>query len=249
MSDKTVKDAAALPSLVDMMSHELRSPLASVIGYAEMLLEGFAGDLNEEQRNYVGTILKKGESLLYLINQILDLSRAEGSQSTMRRELTEMQRLLLVSLEDVKALSAQRDIHLESEIDAHVTPISVDPEKVRRILVNLLTNAIKFTPPGGKVTLRVDVVTEPDHNKYLRIRVSDTGVGIAKDQLERIFEAFYQVDHAAARETEGTGLGLSIVRGFAQAHRGRVDVESVEGEGSTFSVRLPYGAEDTLSRQ
>ena len=255
-ANNRLRDLDRLKSnFIATVSHELRTPLTSVIGYSEMLLEGMAGVLNDEQRSYIGIILEKGESLLALISQVLDLSRIESGNAQLSKGPTDVREVIRLSLTDVDPQARRRKIGLVVNVNDAVTPIPADFDKIRRIITNLLGNAVKFTPPGGNVHLSAEVVNdaavgntgpdifEPERNRYLQIQVHDTGIGIPADKLQRIFDSFYQVDNSSTREFGGTGLGLSIVRNFVTAHRGRVDVESQEGQGSTFTVKLPYVSE------
>jgi two-component system sensor histidine kinase BarA len=239
-------------NFIATVSHELRTPLTSVIGYSEMLLEGLAGNLNREQREYVSTILEKGESLLGLIGQILDLARIESGNVGITRENVDPREVLRLCVSDVTPQARKRALELVTEVAPDVLPIKVDVDKIRRVVTNLLGNAVKFSHTGGRVRIHVDVIEdlpvgaarydlfEPERNRYLRLQVSDSGIGIPPDKLDRIFEAFFQVDSSSTREFGGTGLGLAIVRNFVQAHGGRVEVQSTVGEGSTFIVKLPY---------
>jgi signal transduction histidine kinase len=236
------------------VSHELRTPLTSVIGYSEMLLEGLAGGLNDEQRDYVKTIMDKGESLLGLITQILDLSRAESGN--LRLHLTDFDPtpVAKAATTSIVPQAAKKQITLDVQIAPSLPFIRGDKEKVGQIIVNLLGNAVKFTPAGGRITLALDTWTGPrpggsadagaspfdlGEESFLRIVVSDTGVGIPADKLKAIFERFFQVDNTSTREFGGTGLGLSIVKSFVEAHRGEILVESTVGQGSRFTVLLP----------
>jgi signal transduction histidine kinase len=261
--NKTLQDANGQLKELDRLksnfiatvSHELRTPLTSVIGYSEMLLEGMAGDLVPEQRDYVKTILEKGESLLGLIGQVLDLSRIDSGNVLIMKTEIEPAELVKLALSDVLPQAKKRNITLETVIAAGVKPIAVDTDKIRRILVNLLGNAVKFTPEGGKITVKIGIEEdkpvgsdrfdpfEPERNQYLRIDVIDTGIGIPEDKLERVFDSFFQVDNSSTRQFGGTGLGLSIARNFAAAHRGTLNVSSTVGAGSTFTLKLPYVAE------
>lgn len=241
-------------NFIATVSHELRTPLTSVIGYSEMLLEGMAGSLTDEQRDYVKTILEKGESLLSLIAQILDLARVESGNMKMTLQEIDPKEIARLSLTDVTPQAKKRNIVLTSEIQS-LRVLRADADKIRRILTNLLGNAVKFTPENGRVTLRIDTVQappvgenrldifEPARNDYLRFQVIDTGIGIPQDKLEHVFDAFFQVDNTSTREFGGTGLGLSIARNFALAHGGRIEVQSKVGQGSTFSLLLPFVAE------
>jgi len=252
-SNEQLKDLDRLKSnFVATVSHELRTPLTSVIGYAEMLLEGMAGELEAEQRDYVKTILEKGESLLSLIVQVLDLSRIESGNARMVRRQVHPQEVVDLAVSDVAPQAQQRRIELDVSVDPAVEPIALDADKIRRVLTNLIANAIKFTSAGGTVTVRVDLCDappagadafdrfEPARNRHLRMVVSDTGIGIPEDKLDRIFDAFFQVDNSSTREFGGTGLGLAIARNFVRAHSGTISVESRVGAGSKFTVLLPY---------
>ena len=239
-------------NFIATVSHELRTPLTSVIGYSEMLLEGMAGGLSKEQQEYVRTILEKGESLLSLIGQVLDMSRIESGNVIVTREESDVRGIIDLSVSDILPQAKKRNIKIVVEVHRDVVPISVDRDKIRRVMTNLLGNAVKFSKPAGAITVKVDVweappggsgrfdMFEPERNRHLRVQVVDQGIGIAPDKLEDVWEAFYQVDNSSTREFGGTGLGLAIVRNFVQAHGGSVDVQSQLGGGSTFSVLLPY---------
>ncbi|NVB41187.1 hypothetical protein G6O69_25330 [Pseudenhygromyxa sp. WMMC2535] len=232
------------------VSHELRTPLTSIIGFSEMLARGIAGQLNEEQTEYANMILDRGEELLRLITQILEMSKME--MGTMRLHLEP------VALADVverafgaSAILADRaQVTLIRDFDDSLPGVLVDADKIQQVLVNLVSNGIKFNRPGGHVAVRAetapirrpfdeeDFFGEEIHDA-LRVSVSDTGVGVSEDQLGRIFDAFYQVDSSSTREHGGAGLGLSIVRKLIEAHGGEVWAESMVGVGTTFHFTLP----------
>jgi len=241
------------------VSHELRTPLTSVIGYSEMLLDGLAGDLAPEQREYVQTIMEKGETLLKLITSLLDLGRIESGGLKIQRErfpvgplLEEVERTLLPQAQ-------RKGLGLAHGTAAGLPPLHADRERIKQVLVNLLGNAVKFTPSGGTVEVRAEASTEPRRpgadvdrardlfeprdRRVLKIRVIDTGIGIPRAELTKIFDSFYQVDAGSTREYGGAGLGLSIARSFVVAHGGRIDVESTPGRGSTFTVVLPVDSD------
>lgn len=238
-------------NFVATVSHELRTPLTSVIGYSEMLLEGMAGELTPEQEQYVRTILEKGESLLQLIGQVLDLSRIDSGNVTIAKENVAPAEILKLGVSDVVPQAKKRRHTIETRIAETLEPIAVDADKIRRVISNLLSNAIKFTPAGSSIRVEMEAVEappdgenfdvfEPDRNRFLRIAVHDEGIGIPDHAQGRIFDSFFQVDSSSTREFGGSGLGLSIVRNFVHAHGGRVTVESQDGKGSTFTVLLPY---------
>ncbi|MCC7073557.1 MAG: PocR ligand-binding domain-containing protein [Deltaproteobacteria bacterium] len=239
------------------VSHELRTPLTSVIGYSEMLLEGMAGGLNDEQRDYVKTIMEKGESLLSMISQILDLSRIESGNLRMDLSDFNVKDVLRHATTSVIPQCQKKGITLDVDIDGGLPFFRGDKDKIGQIVVNLLGNSVKFTPQGGRITLRGKLWTGPRRHKkrvaddgaamlfdladetFVRIDVQDSGVGIPPEKIERVFERFYQVDNTSTREYGGTGLGLSIVRSFVEAHKGEIFAASEVGKGSTFTVLLP----------
>jgi signal transduction histidine kinase len=272
------------------VSHELRTPLTSVIGYSEMLLEGLAGALNEEQREYVHTIMEKGDQLLQLISGILDVSRTEAGTLRVVREPVDLCDVIGGALSVMRPLIARKHLALRAPVEA--PRVVGDRDKIRQILMNLIGNAIKFTPDGGNIEVAVELgplVREDDrriapptvtalgtgpvppsilppglpaavalgssspatpppiadpNGLGVRLRVRDSGIGIAKEKQARIFEPFFQVDSSSTREYGGTGLGLTLVKSFVEAHGGRVWVDSELGQGSSFTVTLPALAED-----
>jgi signal transduction histidine kinase len=240
------------------VSHELRTPLTSVIGYSEMLLEGIAGPLNDEQREYVTTIMDKGESLLSLITQILDASRVESGN--LRLHVTEFDPAPVIAkaATSIVPQCAKKQIELSVNVASTLPVLKGDKEKIGQVVVNLLGNAVKFTPQGGRIRLMADVWSGPrpagrggddDHGAsalfgardetFVRVSVDDSGIGIPAEKLGQIFDRFFQVDNTSTREFGGTGLGLSIVKSFVDAHRGEISVESTVGKDSRFTVILP----------
>jgi signal transduction histidine kinase len=224
------------------MSHELRTPLTSVIGYSEMLLSGLAGDLLPEQREYLATILEKGESLLGLISSILDFSKIEARGVALSLRPTDVSQVLRMSVSTLLPQAQRKKIALTWQSEPINPRPMLDEDRVRQCVVNLLSNAVKFTPEGGAVRARARVIHgDPAANgqDMLDISVQDDGIGIAPDQHDRIFQTFYQVDGSSTREHGGTGLGLAIVRSYVEAHGGYVKVESQLGSGATFSLVFP----------
>jgi two-component system, NarL family, sensor histidine kinase BarA len=234
-----------------MISHELRTPLTSVIGYSEMLLEGMAGDISGEQRDYIGTIKDKGESLLELIGSLLDISKIEAGAFKLNVGEFELADVIEGATTSVIPQAQKKNIKLDIEKVGDLPRLKGDRDKVRQAIVNLLGNAVKFTPSGGSIAMNVRVWEGPRRysgdqgrfgvadERFLKIEVQDNGIGIPQDKLMLIFNAFYQVDNSITREYGGTGLGLSIVKRFIEAHRGEVWVDSVENVGTTFSLLLP----------
>ena len=237
------------------MSHELRTPLNAVIGFSEALRQGLLGKLTPPQEESVGDIHDSGKHLLALINDILDLSKIEAGKMELALQPTDIQELLQNSLTvfKEKAFGARIRLRLETE---PVGWAQVDQRKTLQILYNLLSNALKFTPEDGTVTLRARMARREQLDdvrmvggaslarsafpEFVEIRVADTGIGIAADDLQRLFQPFVQLDSGLARKYEGTGLGLALVRQIADLHGGAVAVGSVPGAGSEFTVWLPY---------
>jgi signal transduction histidine kinase len=240
------------------VSHELRTPLTSIIGYSEMLQAGIAGELSEEQASFVETIRSKGELLLSLISSLLDLNKLERGQLTIDPELVDPRAVLAEVQETYLPEAEKKRIALEVECGDDVPQVQADPVRLRQILMNLVGNALKFTPEQGRVRLSAsaamikmknDDEDEEDSGfgaalmlapePAIEFRVTDTGIGIASDQISKIFDAFYQVDGSSTREYGGAGLGLAIAKNLVDAHHGTIRVESRPKHGSTFSVTLP----------
>jgi two-component system, NarL family, sensor histidine kinase BarA len=217
------------------MSHELRTPLTSVIGYSEMMLEGLGGPLTQEQREYLGIIMEKGENLLQLITSILDVTKIEAGRVRLVLSEVELGQLMKDAVSTVLPHARKKGLALVCDPPANLPKVQCDREKIRQCLINLVSNAVKFTSAGGTVNVGADVAGE-----RVALFVSDTGIGIAPEHLGKVWEVFYQVDGSTTREYGGAGLGLSIVKSFVEAHGGEVQVRSKAGEGSTFVMLLPF---------
>ena len=218
------------------MSHELRTPLNSILGLSESLLEQRRGSLNESQQKSLQIIEASGSHLLSLINDILDLSKIEAGKFDYYPQVVDVDNLCRSSLSFVKEQAARKSITLTYSNESSVPEISADPRRLKQIVVNLLTNAVKFTPDKGQVTL--EVRTDPER-ELIQISIIDTGIGIAPEDLKRLFTPFVQVDSSLNRQYEGTGLGLALVEKLTDLHGGSIQVESEVGKGSRFTVNLP----------
>jgi signal transduction histidine kinase/CheY-like chemotaxis protein len=216
------------------MSHELRTPLNAIIGFSELLLDQTFGELNEAQADYVNDILSSGRHLLELINDILDLSKIEAGKMQLRVESFDVQQVVEEAMATLQVAASKKNIRLERELPSDLPLFCADRGKFKQILNNLLSNAIKFTPEGGRVSLSCH-----GQDDDLEVSVSDTGIGIKKEDQERIFEAFMQVDGSYSRKYQGTGLGLTLVKRFIELHGGHLSVESEPGRGSRFTFWLP----------
>jgi signal transduction histidine kinase/ActR/RegA family two-component response regulator len=227
------------------MSHELRTPLNSILGLSESLLEQRRGPLNESQQTSLQIIESSGRHLLELINDILDLSKIEAGMLDYYPQMIRVEEICRSSLNFVRSQALKKSIQLTYNNEAAISNISADPRRLKQILVNLLTNAVKFTPEHGEVTLNVR--TEPEQ-RLIQFSVVDTGIGIAADDLRRLFTPFVQVDSRLNRQFEGTGLGLALVQKLTDLHGGSVQVESEVGVGSRFTINLSWG-EDIANQQ
>jgi len=218
------------------MSHELRTPLNAILGLSEALLENVAGTLTPRQLKSISTISTSGAHLLELINDILDLSKVEAGKLELNLDTVNLQEFCESCLVFVRTQAMRKKIGVAFEHDERVTKLSADPRRLKQILVNLLTNAVKFTPEGGCIGLTV-VASESEG--LLRFTVWDTGIGIAPEDQGKLFRAFTQIDSGLSRAQEGTGLGLALVAKLVELHGGSVALESEPAKGSRFIVSMP----------
>ncbi|HEX9868237.1 MAG TPA: response regulator [Candidatus Tectomicrobia bacterium] len=216
------------------MSHELRTPLNAIIGFSEVLLERLFGELTAKQEEYLGDILDSGRHLLSLINDILDLSKVEAGRMELELSRFSLPEVLEIGLTMVRERANHHGIALNLEVAPALDVIEADERKVKQVVFNLLSNAVKFTPDGGQVGITAGL-----DGDGVRITVWDTGIGIAPEDQERVFEEFQQVGARDGQGQEGTGLGLALVRRFVELHGGRLSVESAIGQGSRFTFTLP----------
>jgi signal transduction histidine kinase/CheY-like chemotaxis protein len=219
------------------MSHELRTPLNAILGFSELLRDDKTGRFDRKTRHrFLDQIHTSGQHLLGLINDVLDLSKVEAGQMDLHMAQVALAETLQIALSTVEPLARTRGITIDSDSapDLHLV---ADPTKLKQMLLNLLSNAIKFTPNGGRVAIRTRQV-----DSWIEIAVTDTGIGIAEKDLDRLFIEFQQLDSGNGRQQEGTGLGLALTKRFAELHGGEVKVQSVSGEGSTFILHLPVEA-------
>jgi signal transduction histidine kinase len=228
-------------SFLATVSHELRTPLTSIIGYSEMLSEGLVGTLNQEQTDYVRTIMEKGDTLLKLISSILDVTQIEAGKVRLTFEPVNVGDLVSTAVSSIKPQAQKKGLTLDLRLPGRAVEVRADREKLRQVMVNLLSNAVKFTPKGGWVQVLVtEVKFQPElDGEGWQFVVQDSGVGVPTDQLDKIFQSFYQVDNSSTREFGGAGLGLAIVKSYVEGHGGKVRVQSELGQGSRFEVMLP----------
>jgi GAF domain-containing protein len=218
------------------MSHELRTPLNAIIGFSEVLQERLFGEMNEKQSEYVDDILSSGRHLLSLINDILDLSKVEAGRMELETTTFHLPDAIENAVLLIRERASRHGIKLDRAIDERLGDFTGDERKIKQVLVNLLSNAVKFTPEGGQVK----VEARPGDSAVI-ISVADTGIGIAKEDQETIFEEFRQAGGNYAQKREGTGLGLTLTKRFVEMHGGQIWVESEPSKGSTFTFTLPIG--------
>lgn len=218
---------------VNMVAHELRSPLVSIRQITSVLLEGLAGPLKEKQQDFVDRGKKKIDALLELINDLLDVAKIEAGQYVQRRIPTDIDKIIEETVSLMVPRAEEQGITL-SHSCLDLKPVQADPKNMEEIFNNLISNAINYSPEGGKVT-----VTAQGLGEYMEIKVQDTGVGIPPEEVPKIFDKFYRVKNPKTRQVIGTGLGLAIVKGIVEAHQGTIEVESVVDKGTTFRILLP----------
>ncbi|AKG20687.1 AAA family ATPase [Calothrix sp. 336/3] len=221
------------------MSHELRTPMNAILGMTEALQDEIFGEINAQQLKALATVERSGNHLLELINDILDVSKIASGQIELEYQSTEIIPLCQQSLEFIKPQAAKKSIQIVSQLPTNLPNLNIDERRIRQVLINLLNNAVKFTPEGGCITLEVIYPTTIKQQNYLQINVKDTGIGIAPENLNKVFEPFIQVDSALNRNYEGTGLGLALVKRIVEMHHGEVTLTSELGVGSCFAIALP----------
>lgn len=232
------------------MSHELRTPLNAIIGFSAIMAEGMAGPLNDKQKEYLGDVIDSGRHLLSLINDILDLSKVEAGKMELELSEFNLKELIDGSLVMFKEKAMKHNIKLDAEVEQEVGTILASKRKIKQIVFNLLSNAMKFTPDGGSVQVTARRVkdnacelltsdSKPSDFDYIEITVEDTGIGISPEDQKRLFQPFQQLETVLTKKVAGTGLGLNLCKKFIELHGGRIWVESEEGKGSKFTFTIP----------
>ncbi len=216
-----------------LVSHELRTPLTSILGYLELVLEGDAGEVTEEQRQFLSVVERNSQRLLRLVGDLLLIAQIEAGKLTLERGLVDLAVLAADCVEAARPRADEKGVALVLEAGA-VPALSGDRVRLAQVLDNLVSNAIKFTPGGGKVTVGL-----AQQNGHVLVAVSDTGIGIPVAEQGRLFERFFRTSGATQRAIQGTGLGLAITKAIAEAHGGEISVESEENVGTTVRITLP----------
>lgn len=229
------RTARAKSEFLANMSHELRTPLNSINGFSEVLFDETFGSLNEKQKSYVNFVLTSGKHLLLLINQILDMAKVEAGKMKLALSVLPMKKILLEISALIADMAGKKNLVMTLDIAEDLPDIEADELRVKEIIYNLLSNAVKFTPEGGRIGMSARRT-----NGNIEIRVQDSGVGIASENLTKIFEGFFRVDTPYSRLTEGTGLGLPLSRKMVELHGGKLSVESKGlDKGTTVQFWLP----------
>lgn len=221
-----------------MMSHELRTPLTSIIAFTELLRRD-RGELDPEEEQVVSEIETNSRVLLMMINDILEMSRLDAGRMVTSMEVVDMADVVGMVESVIRPLAQKKGVSFAVDAAPDIPLTQADFEKLRHVLENLCNNAVKFTDPGGSVSMDADCVTDADGRKSIRVRVSDTGIGIDPADHERVFQKFFQVDSSLSRRHGGTGLGLALAKEYVELHGGTIELESRAGEGSVFTVTIP----------
>ncbi len=219
---------------VSSVSHELRTPLTSIKGYASILLSDKLGQLPPEVRLRLEKINRHSDELAQFVNDLLDISRIESGKVIMKQEPQELKKILEEVLDLLSVIAKEKQIELSLNLPEDLGKVLVDYSQIKRVFINFINNAIKFTPANGKITIQCRKL-----DKEIQVDITDTGCGIPEEAQEKIFEEFYRVDNPINQQLKGTGLGLTLVKNIIEAHKGRVWVKSKVGAGSTFSFTLP----------
>ena len=218
------------------VSHELRTPLTFVKGYVEYLLEGYAGDLSPDQREALEIVLDRSDAVIHLVNDIISLKQAD--MVTIVPELVDIALVVAACVQGSHAAAERAGISVNQHTEPDLPLVLADARRLEQVLDNLIGNAIKFSASGGSITASVT----REGNDAVLVAISDTGIGIPLDRIDKIWERFYQVDSHWTRQRAGTGLGLTIAKQIVEAHGGEIRVESIPGAGSTFSFTLPVAS-------
>ena len=224
------------------VSHELKTPLTAIKGYVSLMKNKKIGPVNEQQLKCLTIADGRVDHLNDLISDLLDLSKIEANQYAIKTRAEDLSSVIQNTISSLKPIFENKDLHLSVHVPDNLPGVQMDAPKINQVLTNLLSNAIKFTPSGGEIEVRVHPIvphTGECREDYVQIDISDTGIGIAPDQMDKIFEKFYQVDHSPTREYDGTGLGLPIAKEIVSRHGGKIWVKKRKGKGCTFSFTLP----------
>ena len=245
-SKTQLREADKLKSeFIATVSHELRTPLNSILGFAKLLLKQKIGPLNPIQQTDLSVIYDSAQHLLSLVNDILDLSKIEAGKIRLDAEWVSVEEIIVGVMASTYILIEDKPIELKEEIESNLPKIYVDRGRIRQAVINILSNAAKFTDVGS-ITMRVRKITK-NEQEFVCFSIKDTGIGIAAEDMDKVFEAFRQIDSSVARRAEGTGLGMPISYRLVSLHGGELWVESQVGHGSTFSFTIPLKPPTSLT--
>jgi len=241
--NRVVEHASRMKSeFLANMSHELRTPLNGIIGFTELMHDGKVGPVTPSHKEYLGDVLSSAKHLLSLINDILDLSKVESGKFELHPEQLKLGKIIGEVRDIVRAMAAKKQIAIKSEIDSAVDDVVLDAAKLKQVLYNYLSNALKFTPAGGRIIVRAVA----DDEGQFRIEVEDNGIGIPAGDMDRLFVEFQQLDSSSAKKYPGTGLGLALTKKIVEVQGGRVGARSTAGHGSVFYAILPKNADPAV---
>ncbi len=233
---RTAQEANRMKSeFLANMSHELRTPLNAIMGFAKLLAHGKVGAVSAQQQEFLVDILKSSDHLLQLINDVLDLAKVEAGKMEFRPERIFLSQVVGEVRNILRAVSSSKQIRIEAELHPDCELLDLDPGKLKQVLYNYLSNALKFTNEYGRVIIRA----RPENGTMFRLEVADDGIGISQDDIRKLFSEFRQLDSSSGKRYQGTGLGLALTRRIVEAQGGSIGVNSIAGEGSTFFAVLP----------
>jgi signal transduction histidine kinase len=224
------------------MSHELRTPMNAILGFSELLIDKKVGELSAKQLDYLNDIHASADHLLRLINDVLDIAKIESGKSVLNVEEFDITDTIEEVIKVLTPIAAKKRVAISIELTPEVNTVSIDKKKFRQILYNLISNAIKFNIPDGTV----HISTEIARPGFFQMKVTDTGVGISKEDIGKLFIPFVQIDSGTTRRHEGTGLGLALTRNIIELHGGEIKVDSQSGMGSTFCAILPLDKSEKI---
>jgi PAS domain S-box-containing protein len=221
---------------VNMVSHELRSPLSSIRQKLSLIVDGLTGEINEEQKQIVSRVQHRIDGLIGMISSLLDLARIEAGRLVQQKERIALSEIIDEVVELMDQEVEKKGLKFEVTIDAQLFPVHADRQSMETVITNLLSNAVKYNREGGRVS-----ISARNRGEFVEVKVADTGVGISEENLPRIFDKFYRIRSEYTRKVIGSGMGLPLVKAIVEAHFGTISVESESGEGTTFTVLLPKG--------